>query len=67
MIFVKKFLDKMSVAESKNIRDVVLPMQDARGLRDDLTKLLGDYYQLKSDENDSEKVIEVEIKGGSFK
>lgn len=67
MIFVKKFLDKMTVADSKNIRDIVLPMQDARGLRDDITKLLGDYYQLKNEEDANEKVIEVEIKGGSFK
>ena len=62
---VKRFLDKMSVAESKMTKDIVIPIDEARGLRDDIAKLLTDLYDKKSQE--SEQVIELQIKGGSFK
>lgn len=59
----------MSLVESKQSKDVVLPISDARGLRDEVTKLLSDLHELsqtdKSTVND--EVIQVEIKGGSFK
>jgi hypothetical protein len=40
MIHIKRFIDKMSLVESKQSKDVVLPISDARGLRDEVTKLL---------------------------
>lgn len=69
MIHIKKFMDKMSVMESKQSKDVVLPINDARGLRDDIAKLLSDLYEFankKIDEKENQ-VIEVQIKGGGFK
>jgi hypothetical protein len=69
MIHIKRFIDKMSLVESKQSKDVVLPISDARGLRDEVSKLLSDLHELsqtdKSTVND--EVIQVEIKGGSFK
>jgi hypothetical protein len=65
MIFIRRFLDKMSVAESKKTRDIVIPIDDARGLRDDITKLLSDLYE--KEKSKPEPVIELQIKGGSFK
>ena len=68
MLHIKRFIDKMAVAESKQTKDLVLPMSDARGLRDELSKLLSDLYEMSQDqanEKDSE-IIQVEIKGGSF-
>jgi hypothetical protein len=69
MIHIKKFMDKMSVMEAKQSKDVVLPINDARGLRDDVAKLLSDLYEFankKIDEKENQ-VIEVQIKGGGFK
>lgn len=68
MLHIKKFMDKMSVVESRANKDVVLPIMDARGLRDDITRLLADLHDLSSKLNDEKKneVIEIEIKGGSF-
>jgi hypothetical protein len=69
MIHIKKFMDKMSVMEAKQSKDVVLPIADARGLRDDIAKLLSDLYEFankKIDEKENQ-VIEVQIKGGGFK
>lgn len=55
--------------EGKGGRDVVLPIADARGLRDELSKLLVDNNKLLTDKMNSatEQVIQVDIKGGTFK
>jgi hypothetical protein len=66
MLHIKKFMDKMSVVESKMNKDVVLPIADARGLRDDIAKLLADLHELSINNNDKNDVIDIQIKGGSF-
>jgi hypothetical protein len=69
MIHIKRFIDKMALMESKQSRDIVLPAADARGLRDEISKLLSDLYELSNTKTDdkSNDVIQIEIKGGSFK
>lgn len=68
MLHIKRFIDKVAVAESKQTKDLVLPLSDARGLRDELSKLLSDLYELSQSQSDSKdsEIIQVEIKGGSF-
>jgi hypothetical protein len=66
MMHINRFMDRMSVADSKQNKDLVLPMTDARGLRDDIARLLLDLHELSHNKNQNE-VIQVEIKGGSFK
>lgn len=66
MMHINRFMDKMTVADSKQNKDLVLPMTDARGLRDDIARLLSDLYELSKNKNQNE-VIQVEVKGGSFK
>lgn len=65
MIYIRRFLDKMSVVESKKTRDVVISIDDARGLRDDITRLLSDLYE--REKSKPEPVIELQVKGGAFK
>ena len=62
---IKKFIDKISAMESKQNKDVVIPMQEARYLRDEIAKLLADLHGSK--EQKTEEVLKVEITGGSFK
>ena len=59
----------MSLVESKQSKDVVLPISDARGLRDEVTKLLSDLHELSQTDKRTatDEVMQVEIKGGSFK
>ena len=66
MIHIKRYIDKISAMESKQNKDVVLPMAEARGLRDEISKLLADLYQNTKEEK-PEEILKVEIKGGSFK
>ena len=67
MIHIKKFLDLVSHLDSKRAKDLVLPMQDARGLRDEIAKLLSDMHEISNKNNKKEEIIKVEITGGKFK
>jgi hypothetical protein len=67
MIQIKRFLDKVSLMDSKRSKDLVLPMSEARVLRDEIAKLLADLYELSNEGATKEEVIKVEITGGSFK
>jgi hypothetical protein len=68
MLYIKKFIDKVSLMESKMNKDLVVSMTDARGLRDELSKLLTDLHELQSGKSkDTNEVIQVEIVGGKFK
>lgn len=67
MIHVKRFLDKVSLSESKQTKDIVIPINEARGLRDEISKLLSDLHELNSKSKSEPEVIKVEITGGKFK
>lgn len=68
MINIKRFIDRVSLLESKQSKDLIMPIHEARNLRDELAKLLADQYQLTSEKKPQEEaVIKLEIKGGSFK
>ena len=68
MLNIKRFIDKVAVAESKQTKDLVLPMTDARGLRDEISKLLSDLYDLSQEQSTAKEneIVQIEIKGGSF-
>ena len=67
MIHIKRFIDRVSNLESKQSRDLIMPATDARGLRDELAKLLADLNEAKEAKTtNSPNIIEVEIVGGKF-
>ena len=65
MIQIKRFIEKVSLIEGRQGKDVVIPISDARGLRDELAKLLADHYEMKKDS--PAEVIQVQVTGGTFK
>ena len=69
MIHNKTFFNKMSVMESKQSSSLVMTKDDARGLRDDISRLLVDLHELNKEqiEKKDEEIIEVKVRGGSFK
>lgn len=68
MIHIKKFIDKISYLDTKNIKDVILNIHDAKGLRDEIAKLLLDLNELQTNKSsNSQDVITLEVKGGTFK
>ena len=66
MIHIKRFIDKVSIMETKQGKDVVIPIGEARGLRDEISKLLTDNYELLQTKVAVEPVFQVEINGGRF-
>jgi hypothetical protein len=68
MIIIKRFIDRVSASESKTGTNVILPMEEARMLRDELAKLLSDNYDLLNNKKESidNSVIQVEVNGGKW-
>jgi hypothetical protein len=63
---IKRFIDRVSNIESRQGKDVVIPLSDARGLRDELAKLLIDHYEVTEGKKDTSEVIQVELVGVKF-
>jgi hypothetical protein len=68
MIIIKRFIDRVSASEGKIGTNVILPMEEARMLRDELAKLLSDNYDLLNNKKESidNTVIQVEVNGGKW-
>ncbi len=67
MIQAKKFIDRVSSIESRQGKDIVISLSDARMLRDEIAKLLMDHYAItNSTVNTSPSNISVEVIGNKF-
>lgn len=58
MINVKKFIDKVALAETRNATQVVLSISEAKQLRDDIMKIMLDQREQTVD-----STIQVVMKG----
>ncbi len=64
MIIIKRFIDKVSATKGTNL---VLPIEEAKMLKDEIAKLLADNYKLlNKDVTEDNAVIQLEINGGRF-
>lgn len=59
MDIIKRFIDRVSLMDSRQGREVVLPADEARKLRDEIAKLLVDKVKNPS-------VEQVTVVGGRF-
>ena len=66
MLHIKDFVNKVTLGETKRNNNVVLSIDQARGLKDELVMLLSDLHELKKEKN-NEETVDVQVKGGSFK
>lgn len=66
MIHIKRFIDRVASAEGRTGKDVVIPVAEARGLRDELSKLLADLYDETESKKGDTEVIQIELTGGKF-
>ncbi len=68
MIIIKRFIDRVSASEGKTGTNVILPMEEARMLRDEIAKLLSDNYDLLNNKKESidNSVIQIEVNGGKW-
>ena len=64
MIIIKRFIDKVSATKGTNL---VLPIDEAKMLRDEIAKLLADNYELLGKNvTEDNAVIQLEINGGKW-
>ena len=59
---IKKFIDKVANAEGRQMREVLMPINDAKELRDEVMKLLVD----KKDQANNTEPIQVVMSGGKW-
>ena len=64
MIIIKRFIDKVSATRGNTL---VLPIEEAKMLRDEIAKLIAENYDLLNKKvNDADAVIQLEINGGKW-
>lgn len=67
MLNIKRFIEKVTNSESKQGTTIVLPIAEARLLRDDIAKLIMDNYELlNKQKGTNDDTIQVEITGGTW-
>lgn len=67
-LYINKFVDRLQQLESKGQREFICPIQDAKNLHNDITKLLLIVEELRNNaptSNNSE-VIQIDLEGGGF-
>lgn len=64
MLYIRKFIEKATITETRSKKDLVLSIEEVRGLKDDIANLLADLHERKQAPQEPTKV---EIKGGLFK
>jgi len=60
---IKKFIDRVANSEARQSREVLMPINEAKALRDEIMKLVLDTQDKK---NSSDEVIEIVVNGGKW-
>ena len=69
MIHLQRFIDRVQGTEARGLKDVSIPLSDAKSMAAELTRLLLDMQTLRERavQNTQEEVITVSMDGGTFK
>jgi hypothetical protein len=65
VIHIHNFIDKIKFFESKNSKDFIIPLNEAKNLHRDITKLLSTIYALQN-QDDTDTQTNTEISGGEW-
>jgi predicted nucleic acid-binding Zn-ribbon protein len=65
-LHINRFVDRIKAHESRAAREFSMPMQDAKDLHADITKLLLQVQELREQADKKQEAIQVEFTGGSF-
>lgn len=64
MININKFIDRIASVEGRQGKDVILPISEAKAIRDEITKLLIENKNLSSTSSSkNDEIVEVQIVG----
>lgn len=66
-LHIARFVDRLRAAESRQARDVIMTVHEARDLHNDITKLLLALEDLRNrPKTDAPEVVNIEVEGGRF-
>jgi hypothetical protein len=65
-LHINRFIDRLQQLELKNSKDFICPMQDAKNLHNDITRLLLRLEQQDREVQPVEQEITVRMDGGNF-
>lgn len=66
-LHIHRFVDLVRATESRGQTSVIMPLQAAKDLHADITKLLLNLQQHQQFAQSSSEPIEIEVTGGGFK
>jgi hypothetical protein len=68
MVNINKFIDKVAACDYRKNNTVILTIEEAKSLRDEISKLLSYNYDLLNNKQDAidDTVIQVELNGGKW-
>jgi hypothetical protein len=68
MIHLQKFIDRVQGTEARGLKDLSIPLSDAKAMHAELTRILLDLQTFREAmaSKPAEEVIQVSINGGSF-
>lgn len=64
-LHINRFVDRLKALEMRGTREFTMPMQDAKDLHADITKLLLQLHELH-EQHSQQEVVQIEVTGGSF-
>lgn len=69
MIHLQKFIDRIQGTEARGLKDINVPLSDAKAMAAELTRILLEMQNLRERvvQTPQEEVIQVSIDGGTFK
>lgn len=69
MIHLQKFIDRVQGTEARGLRDMSIPLSDAKAMSAELTRILLELqsYREQIAAKSTEEVIQVSMDGGTFK
>lgn len=65
-LYIKKFIERLQHFEQRGAKEFSCPLNDAKSLHSEITKLLLDLEETRSQQPNSPEVVRVEMTGGSF-
>jgi hypothetical protein len=69
MIHLQKFIDRVQGTESRGLKDVSIPLSDAKSMAAELTRILLEMQSLREQalQQTQQEVVTVAMDGGTFK
>lgn len=69
MIHLQRFIDRVQGTEARGLKDVSIPLNDAKAMTAELTRILLDLQTLREQavKTTADQTIEVSMDGGTFK